>query len=192
MNNFRLLEPIRQMIVGQMWLVENILEIYDYCLSTDCPELEYIDDLPFYEYISNQLSQYNQKLRKKNREFIKEVIESIKEVIESECQTPADYLETLSLNLNDRLATQKKIHLELIKLAPNLDSGSIDRLNQQVVLFQSKFFGRRDLGVDYQKNLDALNWRLSIDKNDSLLKKSIGRSLDKGNQASFEQSKKRV
>jgi hypothetical protein len=143
------------MIVGQMWLVESIIEIYEYCETTGCPELQYIDDLPFYEYISNQLSQYNQKLRKKNKEFIKDFISYIRDIIETECQDPSNLLKNMTADLDNRLKFQKKVHLELLRLAPNLDKGSIERLNREVFSFNSKFFGRKDLGVEYQRMIDV-------------------------------------
>lgn len=65
-NNFRVLEPIRQCVINQMWFLSDLIEIYEYCTNTEQEDLKYIDDLPFSQYFAKFLDNFNREQRKKN------------------------------------------------------------------------------------------------------------------------------
>lgn len=168
MNNSRILEQIKQMVIGQMWLVDSLLEIYDYCADSKYKEFEYIDDLPLYEYISNSFGHYNQKLRKQNKNFLKDFINNLTDILDSESLYDNGQIENFKQGVDGRLSNQRNYYLKLLRLVPNLDTESMENLSLVVDEFNKKFFGRKDLGESYR---EAFELKKKFEKMESTMVK---------------------
>jgi len=76
-------------------------------------------------------------------------------------------------------------------MSPNLDKLSLELVNKEVITFMGNFFGRKDLGVEYQKEFADRLKIGKVDNSNSLLyknfnwteaingKKTGGKKLDK-------------
>lgn len=149
------------------------MEIYDYCMNTECDDLKYIDDVPFSQYFANFLDRFNREQRKKNNQAIVGFVEQLKDSLEKSEDITSTYafmssssnlnvfqnaqkqankditIDNLIQNVNSRLSKSKKKFLNILCISPNLDSVSLDLVNKEVISFMGNFFGRKDLGVKY-------------------------------------------
>lgn len=121
-NNFRVLEPIRQCVINQMWFLSDLIEIYEYCTNTEQEDLKYIDDVPFSQYFAKFLDNFNREQRKKNTQAIVGFVEQMKESLEKQDEASSTY--AFMSNSNSNFCTHKQASREITieNLMQNINS----------------------------------------------------------------------
>lgn len=58
-----------------MWLINDLVEIYNYCVESENEDLKYIDDVPFSQFFAKFLDKLTLEQRKQSRKSLIEFIE---------------------------------------------------------------------------------------------------------------------
>ena len=150
MDNIKLRESFQQIIISEMWFIQDIHKIHEFCINSGNPDLKYLNHLPIYEHLSSHLISFSQSLRKKHREVVSSILSDIELNLAEEGTGHTDggfehyfeeqghnqcVIDNLRINVNKLIGESKKKYRDLLMLCPRTDPESEGLLVESAVEF---------------------------------------------------------